>query len=383
MGATLKKWRALEAFEHLGAQSGDRYAWSAQSPDGSITVLTLWQDEIQDDGRSVRADFFNHPKLEIWGKQRRNASRKRHLQHVWDGDRQFRVVMLQADDVDATPRSTAKRWPEDHLTMTLLDYDPATGAFRAEGTRTVTEGPDAGSDWSEGELAACVRAYRELWLAQQAGTKMNKSALRRRVVQASLWARGEAAYEFRMQNISAVMEELGLPIVQGYLPRKNVGAPKATLIDLINRGWKRDDALETPTADPEKLETRVLSAWQKLGNGEPPPPGSKTVAKVAASLSQFVRDPNVIAWTLKAANGVCEACGQPAPFTKEGGVPYLEVHHMRPLFQGGPDTTDNTIAVCPNCHRRLHHAGNRDTYRRAVIASVGRLVDHPKRKLDT
>lgn len=377
------KWRAVDAFQHLGASAKDPYAWSAQSPDGSITVLTLWQDEIEDDGQSVRADFFNHPKLEIWAQQRRNATRKRHLQHVWDGDRQFRVVMLQADDVDATPRSTAMRWPEDHLTMTLLDYDPATGAFSAEGTRTVTVGSGSGSDWSEDELSACVRAYRELWLAQQAGTKMNKSALRRRVVPDSLSARGEGAYEFRMQNISAVMEELGITIVQGYLPRKNVGAPKAKLIELINRQWGRDEVLEAPTADPEQLETRVLSAWQKAEPGEAPPPGSMTVSKVTGASSQFVRDPNVIAWTLKAAGGTCEACGQPAPFAKEGGVPYLEVHHMRPLFQGGPDTTDNTIAGCPNCHRRLHHADDRETYRRTVIASVARLIDHPKRKLDT
>ncbi|WP_301750092.1 HNH endonuclease signature motif containing protein [uncultured Erythrobacter sp.] len=378
----MKKWLALDAFEHLGAHSGDRYAWSAQSADGSVTVVTLWEDEIDDDGRFVRADFFDHPKLEVWVKQKRNATRKRHLQHVWEGDRQFRVVMLRADDVDASPRSAAMRWPEDHLTMTLLEYDPQTGAFRAEGTRTGLGGPDADRGWTEAELSACVRAYRELWLAQQAGIKMNKSALRRKVVEVHLSARGAGAYEFRMQNISAVMEELGLPIVQGYLPRKNVGAPKATIIELINREWDREGALEAPTADPEKLETRVLSALQRLSNAEPPPPGSKSVTKVAGSSSQFVRDPNVIAWTLKAANGVCEACDQLAPFKKEGGVSYLEVHHMRPLFQGGPDTTDNTIAACPNCHRRLHHAGDRDTYRRTVIASVVRLVDHPKRKLD-
>jgi hypothetical protein len=288
----VKKWQALDAFAHLGAQTGDRYAWSAQSADGAVTVVTLWEDEIDDDGSFVRADFIGHPKLDIWATQRRNSTRKRHLQQVWEGDRKFRVVMLRADDVDATPRTTAMRWPEDHLTMTLLDYDPETGAFRAEGTRTAPGGPDAGSGWTDAELAACVRAYRELWLGQQSGTKMNKSALRRKVVEADLSARGAGAYEFRMQNISAVMEELGLPIVQGYLPRKNVGAPKATLIDLINREWQRDDALEAPTADPEKLETRVLSAWQKLGKGEPPPPGSKTVTKVAASSSQFIRDPN-------------------------------------------------------------------------------------------
>ena len=57
---------------------------------------------------------------------------------------------------------------------------------------------------------------------------------------------------------------------------------------------------------------------------------------------------------------------------------------MRPLFEGGPDTVDNTIAGCPNCHRRLHYAVDRDSYRRSVINTVARLADHPMRAvLDT
>ncbi|WP_374725706.1 HNH endonuclease [Tardiphaga robiniae] len=56
------------------------------------------------------------------------------------------------------------------------------------------------------------------------------------------------------------------------------------------------------------------------------------------------------------ADGVCEECGKEAPFLKESdGKPYLEVHHVTPLSMGGADTIDNTIAVCPNCHRQYHH----------------------------
>jgi hypothetical protein len=35
-----------------------------------------------------------------------------------------------------------------------------------------------------------------------------------------------------MQNISAVLEELGLAIIQGYLSRKNVGGAKEEIIRL-------------------------------------------------------------------------------------------------------------------------------------------------------
>mgnify|MGYP001449089589 CR=1 FL=1 len=303
----MKKWLALDAFRHLGAETKDSYAWSAQSPDGSITVLTLWDDEIEDDGTNVKADFFDH-NVAVWRDRRGNVTRKRHLQHIWDGDRKFKVVMLRAQDPRAIPRSAAMRWPEEYLTMTLLAFDPETGEFRAEGTRSSVGSAQAGSGWSSAELEACVRAYRQLWVAQQAGTNMNKSALRREVVQQALSNRGEGAYERRMQNISAVMDELGLPFVQGYLPLRNVGAAKSEIIKLINKHWERSSELEAPTADADELETRVAPASQRMaGDKLSPPLGNKTVARMASTSNQFLRDPNVIAWIRNEAAGSCEA----------------------------------------------------------------------------
>jgi HNH endonuclease len=34
----------------------------------------------------------------------------------------------------------------------------------------------------------------------------------------------------------------------------------------------------------------------------------------------------------------------------------LDVHHLDPVSDGGPDTADNLLALCPNCHS-LHHRG--------------------------
>lgn len=69
----------------------------------------------------------------------------------------------------------------------------------------------------------------------------------------------------------------------------------------------------------------------------------------------FKRNPDVIAEVLIRANGICEECKAPAPFKRASdGTPYLEVHHKVRLADGGEDTVDNTIAVCPNCHRKLH-----------------------------
>lgn len=78
--------------------------------------------------------------------------------------------------------------------------------------------------------------------------------------------------------------------------------------------------------------------------------------KVVISSTIFVRNPDVVAEALHRAAGVCEACVQPAPFTRRSnGKPYLEVHHKIRLADGGLDTLDNAIALCPNCHRASHY----------------------------
>ena len=34
--------------------------------------------------------------------------------------------------------------------------------------------------------------------------------------------------------------------------------------------------------------------------------------------------------------------------------PYLEVHHIKPLSEGGLGYPENVIALCPNLNRNLH-----------------------------
>lgn len=70
---------------------------------------------------------------------------------------------------------------------------------------------------------------------------------------------------------------------------------------------------------------------------------------------QYDRNPDVVAEVLIRAAGNCERCKNVAPFKrKSDGSPYLEVHHVVQLAQGGEDTIENAVALCPNCHRHAH-----------------------------
>ena len=78
--------------------------------------------------------------------------------------------------------------------------------------------------------------------------------------------------------------------------------------------------------------------------------------KVSRTIIEFNRNPDVVAQTLLDARGICGRCNKPAPFTrKKDGSPYLEVHHIIRLADGGADTSNNAIALCPNCHRKSHY----------------------------
>ena len=68
----------------------------------------------------------------------------------------------------------------------------------------------------------------------------------------------------------------------------------------------------------------------------------------------YVRSAEVVKETRKRANGICQYCSRPAPFLDKKGNPYLETHHVIWLSRGGVDSTDNTVALCPNCHTRMH-----------------------------
>ncbi|NWC66028.1 HNH endonuclease [Cedecea sp. P7760] len=86
----------------------------------------------------------------------------------------------------------------------------------------------------------------------------------------------------------------------------------------------------------------------------PAPKGQLVPEKKSVQRVVYARSPHVRAWVLSSRHGICELCRQPAPFEMEGDIPFLEVHHIVPLYDGGSDTLENCAALCPNCHRAIH-----------------------------
>ena len=85
--------------------------------------------------------------------------------------------------------------------------------------------------------------------------------------------------------------------------------------------------------------------------------------------STFIRSADVVKETKRRADGICQYCGQPAPFSDKKGNPYLEVHHVVWLSRGGEDSTANTVALCPNCHMRMHILDNPEDVEKLKVGS--------------
>ncbi|MCL2846086.1 MAG: HNH endonuclease [Firmicutes bacterium] len=75
-----------------------------------------------------------------------------------------------------------------------------------------------------------------------------------------------------------------------------------------------------------------------------------------STVVNFYRSPAVKQKTLLRSKGFCELCKNAAPFVTFGGDQYLEVHHIVSLAHGGLDDCTNTVALCPNCHRKVHYS---------------------------
>lgn len=96
----------------------------------------------------------------------------------------------------------------------------------------------------------------------------------------------------------------------------------------------------------KKLSDEELAARAKHSRKKPAYRQTTTIG--------YDRDPYVVEYAKRWAKGICQLCDQPAPFRNKKGEPHLHTHHIQWLSRGGDDSVQNAIALCPNCHDRMH-----------------------------
>jgi len=106
---------------------------------------------------------------------------------------------------------------------------------------------------------------------------------------------------------------------------------------------------ERQEVNERQLSSRPLEELSILANSSSRSSGNRTVVS-----RHYDRNKYVAAYAKKRARGKCQLCQNPAPFKNRRSIPYLEVHHIEWLSRNGSDTIENTVALCPNCHRKMH-----------------------------
>ena len=112
-----------------------------------------------------------------------------------------------------------------------------------------------------------------------------------------------------------------------------------------------------PNEDYQRVQRSRQRKISKLSDNELKARLSKKSAKPNKRMTTspiYSRDQNVVVAALRRAKGDCQLCDQPAPFQKKNKEPFLEVHHVVWIAKGGDDKLYNTVALCPNCHRKMH-----------------------------
>jgi len=231
-------------------------------------------------------------------------------------------------------------------------------------------------NWSEEELKASVDAYKSMYQAEQEGRKIVKVKMYRDLE--DRFGRSHKAFERRMQNISYVVQSLGGVYVTGLKPLSHVGG---NVEPVLKRLVQDANLLSVPlpttelrVKESEDRAAELIKEFSKSNKKPLPPRGLSVAAKYTSETTQRKRSPEVKGYVMLEANGICDLCQQTAPFMKQDGTPYLEVHHVVRLADDGPDQVDNAVAVCPNCHRALHLSTNKVALAEKLYENVGRLV---------
>jgi acetolactate synthase regulatory subunit len=140
---------------------------------------------------------------------------------------------------------------------------------------------------------------------------------------------------------------------------------------------KTNNSPEKSTENNSKRSERTLSDLrdQAIADAEENVSANE---KSSSSSSEYTRSSKVKSYVKARADGQCEGCGKDAPFVSKTDEPYLHAHHVYELSEGGPDTPDTVIALCPNCHYRIHHGRDGDEYNQELIEKLQKIEDTPE-----
>lgn len=135
----------------------------------------------------------------------------------------------------------------------------------------------------------------------------------------------------------------------------------------------------TPGVEPAPVQAEPAELWRRnLGDLRNLAIEAAAQARLPSErrTSAYFRSEAVKVYVLRRAAGVCEGCNQPAPFIRSDRRPYLEPHHIRRRADAGPDHPAWVIALCPNCHKRVHYGMDGRDFNATLQTRLAEIEKH-------
>lgn len=138
--------------------------------------------------------------------------------------------------------------------------------------------------------------------------------------------------------------------------------PVEQLLPVETVGGEDSTSTEASPSSLDGLRAAAMAAVGAPGNVSDP---------AEAVRRTYQRSAKVRAYVLARADGICELCEKPAPFTrKSDGSPYLEPHHINRVSDGGLDHPRHVGGICPACHREIHFGIDGDSLNDKLRTSI-------------
>jgi hypothetical protein len=120
------------------------------------------------------------------------------------------------------------------------------------------EEPKPKKDWTINVVRLIVADYFEMLEAEFLNKSLKKSD-HRKALAPKLQGRSEGSIEFKHQNVSSVLVELGLPYIEGYKPRGNYQGLLATEVEnfLEQHPGFLENLAEAPVVNPVQIPKNV------------------------------------------------------------------------------------------------------------------------------
>lgn len=235
-----------------------------------------------------------------------------------------------------------------------------------------------GTDWNEAECIAALRLYAKLWnqpISKTKGSPVEQLA--------QLIGRAPTGVYNKLMNFRSLDErnpakgfsqisQVDRRMWERYYNAAERALDEAALEAAFRLSWLSEAPADL-AGQEEAFASRVKElAAQPLDKlmADYRKSARSPVVRATVLTQSFQRSALVVAITKQRADWRCEVPDCPSPRIEAAdGEPIVEVHHLQRLADGGPDTIDNTVCVCPNHHREFH-LGRRAAELREVLVRL-------------